>query len=89
MEDESLKLEHGTDYNAVKGLSSEVRERSGKVVPGTIASTFFISQDIELMNEKGMEAMSPTTIVCLLSKLFTWIVILTMSFMLATSQYSY
>ena len=89
MEDEPLKLEHGTDYNAVKGLSSGVRERSGKVVPGTIASTLFISQDIELMNEKGMEAMSPTTIVCLLSKLFTWIVILTMSFMLTTSQYSY
>jgi len=73
MEDESLKLEHDTDYSAVRGLSSEVRERSGKVRPGTI----------------GMEGMTPTTIVCLLSKLFTWIVILTTSFMLATSQYSY
>ena len=38
MEDESLKLDPDMDYFAVEGLSSEVRERLGKVRPGTIAS---------------------------------------------------
>ena len=38
MEDESLMLDPDMDYNAVEGLSSEVRERLGKVRPGTIAS---------------------------------------------------
>lgn len=45
------------------------------------------------MDEKGaakrmedMTGMAPTSIACLLSKLFTWIVILTMSFMLASQR---
>lgn len=38
MEDESLKLDPGMDHHAVEGPSSEVRERLGKVKPGTIAS---------------------------------------------------
>ncbi|KAF8726182.1 hypothetical protein AX14_008005 [Amanita brunnescens Koide BX004] len=54
MEDESLKLDPDMDYNVVEGLSSEVRERLGKVRPGTIGAA------------KRMEGMTPTSIVCLL-----------------------
>jgi tRNA uridine 5-carboxymethylaminomethyl modification enzyme len=70
MEDESLKLDPDMDYNVVEGLSSEVRERLGKVRPGTIVSICLSQRKIKLMDEKGaakrMEGMTPTSIVCLL-----------------------
>jgi tRNA uridine 5-carboxymethylaminomethyl modification enzyme len=43
MEDESLVLDPDMDYNVVEGLSFEVRERLGKVRPGTIASVSFVN----------------------------------------------
>jgi len=54
MEDESLALDPDMDYKAVEGLSSEVRERLGKVRPETIGAA------------KRMEGMTPTSVVCLL-----------------------
>ena len=42
MEDESLILDPQMDYQKVDGLSSEVKERLGKVRPTTIVSTVSI-----------------------------------------------
>ncbi|KAF8634667.1 hypothetical protein AX15_000768 [Amanita polypyramis BW_CC] len=54
MEDESLILDSNINYDAVEGLSSEVRERLGRVRPGTIGAA------------KRMEGMTPSSIVSLL-----------------------
>ncbi|KAG5645295.1 hypothetical protein DXG03_006484 [Asterophora parasitica] len=53
-EDEALVLDPHMDYAVVEGLSSEVRERLGRVRPVTIGAA------------KRMEGMTPTSIVALL-----------------------
>lgn len=40
--DEDLKLDVGMDYSSVRGLSDEVRERLGKVRPGSLVSAFCV-----------------------------------------------
>ncbi|GLB42690.1 putative mitochondrial translation optimization protein [Lyophyllum shimeji] len=54
MEDEALVLDPHMDYDAVTGLSSEVKERLGVVRPTTIGAA------------KRMEGMTPASIVALL-----------------------
>ncbi|KAH9851003.1 glucose-inhibited division protein A subfamily [Lenzites betulinus] len=54
MEDESLALDPHLDYSTVEGLSSEVRERLGRVRPTSIGAA------------KRMEGMTPSSMIYLL-----------------------
>ncbi|KAF8057579.1 glucose inhibited division protein A-domain-containing protein [Lyophyllum atratum] len=73
MEDEALMLDPHMDYDAVTGLSSEVRERLGAVRPTTISSSaaIWVLDLFPCMNSssgaaKRMEGMTPTSVVALL-----------------------
>jgi tRNA uridine 5-carboxymethylaminomethyl modification enzyme len=44
--DEEMLLHEGIDYQDVEGLSSEVRERLGKVRPASIVSDFCFFQNV-------------------------------------------
>jgi tRNA uridine 5-carboxymethylaminomethyl modification enzyme len=69
--DEEMLLDEGVDYQRVEGLSSEVRERLGKVRPASIVritlqrySTVLISMTQGAA--KRMEGMTPSGVLALL-----------------------